>query len=481
MYNKIYGTKSTKQFYHYIPKNSSLSNEKRSYSSKYEIKSAKSPEKKGLRTIEIPKTLTNSRSFTSNDKSTFGSKIREKKNYIYYVSGVGYVNSKEESKLKKKPISSKKPTSPKTISTKTILPKNISQKPIPKTKTQLLKAVKKNENEDSFVQRKKLIDNYQYHEIKNIKKGNKESNVIHKRLAQPFEYIEQIKNNKNTPNIINQKKFSIYDAYKKSNLKNSISTRNINNSYNSYNNYNNQIRLKNYPSYQNLKSSKKYIAKDINEKTTIFTPKNKQKEKKVTYYLPQSQKKSLRYKNLYNNINSAPMHEVTPQELLNNNKEHGLLPPPDEKYEEDLYSTISNNNNISNEQIYQQEKITPKQSKIKSIYKSKNFFQQQGSYYCPNDNILQYPFQNISLDDVDNFKYYESKNVTNKNDGSITLLHKRGKKSPEFKTEVFTKYYGPIGIVKNQSNYYSYYDNDDINPKGDYPFQVKVVNKKFKY
>ena len=105
-------------------------------------------------------------------KYEYASKLREKRNYVYYVSGVGYVTKEEEPE----------PPKPKPIS----IPKVV------------------NKEEEAFIERKKIIDNYQYHETKDLSNANKTSNVFHKRLAQPFEVTQQVKVKKIVPHIEQQ-------------------------------------------------------------------------------------------------------------------------------------------------------------------------------------------------------------------------------------------------------------------------------------
>ena len=116
------------------------------------------------------------RSASQSEKYEYSSKLREKKNYVYYVSGVGYVTKEEEEK-----------------------PKPVVKK-----------------EEEHYIERKHIIDNYQYHETKNIKKANKTSNVFHKRLAQPFEVTEQIKTTKKIPEFSDDNE--IYEVPVKKNV-----------------------------------------------------------------------------------------------------------------------------------------------------------------------------------------------------------------------------------------------------------------------
>ena len=112
------------------------------------------------------------RSFSAKQKYSYAGRVREKNNYIFYVSGIGYVD-KDGNPQKKENNEIKE--------TKVI--KNISKpkpKPRPKPETVIIKETKK----DTGV--RELIDNYQYHETKNIKKQNKKSVVSHVRLSEPF-------------------------------------------------------------------------------------------------------------------------------------------------------------------------------------------------------------------------------------------------------------------------------------------------------
>ena len=126
-------------------------------------------------------------SFSAKQKYSYSGKVSEKNNYVYYVSGVGYVSKNEENKTDKNIIKNKtiKPAPPKTI-------------PKPVSKPNQIKIQQKKVTE---VDRKQIVDNYQYHETKDIKKENKKSTVNHQRLCEPF-YSET--------NTRNSKKFSSY-------------------------------------------------------------------------------------------------------------------------------------------------------------------------------------------------------------------------------------------------------------------------------
>ena len=103
------------------------------------------------------------------EKYAYSGKVKEKENYLYYVSGIGYV-------------------------TKDGLPaKDNKPKEIKATKTQPKPARVVGERVTIVIQNKKkereggdLVENFQYYESKDIDKNNKESIVVHKRKGDPF-------------------------------------------------------------------------------------------------------------------------------------------------------------------------------------------------------------------------------------------------------------------------------------------------------
>ena len=116
-------------------------------------------------------TSNNNRSYSSKEKFSYAGTMREKNNYVYYVSGVGFVNKNDDTKnnnQEKKEIKviKKNPKPP--------------MKPRPRPETIVISQKK----EDTGI--KELVDNYQYHETKNLKQKNKKSLVTHTRLSDPF-------------------------------------------------------------------------------------------------------------------------------------------------------------------------------------------------------------------------------------------------------------------------------------------------------
>ena len=270
--------------------NYNLRNNTSNYSSDRELRMSSKQQAK--------QSLKNSRSFSKkSQKYEYGSKIREKRNYVYYVSGVGYVTKNDEQK-------------------KNLIKPNIIE--IPKTEKPkvVLKTVAKND-EDNFVQIKKVIDNYQYHETKNIKKGKKKSNVFHQRLSKPFEYMEQIRSKKSTP----------------------YSTLQINTEYSddennelSYNR-NNSYYLKTNPSYQesNYRNSK-YIVHNKRIQTPVSILKNRYQNENII------QPKEFKYEEVYENKeNNFPKFESKYQTINYERSENN--------YNKENYGYKSNINN----------------------------------------------------------------------------------------------------------------------------------------
>ena len=110
------------------------------------------------------------RSFSSKEKYTYSGRVKEKNNYVYYVSGVGYVNKKGEKKPDNK------------IKTEIKVIKN--KPPLPISRPRRERIIINSKKEQSGT--RGLIDNYNYHETKDIKKEKKRSIVSHQRLSEPI-------------------------------------------------------------------------------------------------------------------------------------------------------------------------------------------------------------------------------------------------------------------------------------------------------
>jgi len=108
-------------------------------------------------------------SFSNKQQYSLAGTNHGKNNYTYYVSGIGYVNKNEENKNDKK-VTKSKPS---------------IQNPVPKP-TSKPNQIKIQQKRVTEVDRKDLLDNYQYHETKNIKKEDKKTLVTHTRLGESF-------------------------------------------------------------------------------------------------------------------------------------------------------------------------------------------------------------------------------------------------------------------------------------------------------
>ena len=131
--------------------------------------------KKSLNSInphikEIPLSKTGQK-----EKYMYAGKLKEKDNYLYYVSGIGYVN--------KDGVPVKQDNKPKEI-------KVISNKPKPTREVGQRVTIT---IQNTRPERKggELIENFEYHETKEFGKNNKESIVVHRRLGDP--YYQEIK------------------------------------------------------------------------------------------------------------------------------------------------------------------------------------------------------------------------------------------------------------------------------------------------
>ena len=129
------------------------------------------------------------RSFSNKQKYSFGGRIREKNNYVYYASGIGYVNKNGERQQEKR------------------------EKHVIKQRPKPIVIQSKNDEKEEITE---LIDNYQYHETKDIKKKNKETTVTHLRLCEPFYHTRSSRS---------RKRYSSYTELPRENKKGSLSRR----------------------------------------------------------------------------------------------------------------------------------------------------------------------------------------------------------------------------------------------------------------
>ena len=104
------------------------------------------------------------------EKIVYKGKLKEKSNYLYYVSGIGYVD--------KDGVPAKKDNKPKEIIVTKKKPKPVRE--VGKRVTITIQNVRPERKGGE------LIENFNYYESKNIDERNRESIVIHRRLGDPF-------------------------------------------------------------------------------------------------------------------------------------------------------------------------------------------------------------------------------------------------------------------------------------------------------
>ena len=109
------------------------------------------------------------------DQYSYAGKVKEKNNYMYYVSGIGYVTKEEAEEANQV----KKET--KVYQSNYSKSKSVPKPIIINERNHIRIESKRKEKKDG-----KLVDNYEYYESKDIKNKDKDTIVIHRRLGDPF-------------------------------------------------------------------------------------------------------------------------------------------------------------------------------------------------------------------------------------------------------------------------------------------------------
>ena len=179
------------------------------------------------------------------EKFDYGEKIKEKENYVLYVAGQGQ-EKKEIEEIEE-------------------LPSN-------------------GDKNERIVEQKQIIDNYQYHETKEIKKKHsRNSQTQHKRLCDPFERIKYKKYSSytseprkggykviRTTNIVDKNDYSMdYLHTNKNNLKKNLSSLTVKTQRSPY-----SRRVDNYSNMSNSSSTNE-SNKDSNRGTNLITINNR--------------------------------------------------------------------------------------------------------------------------------------------------------------------------------------------------------------
>ena len=353
------------------------------------------------------------------EKYMYSGKLKEKENYLYYVSGIGYVN--------KDGVPTKPDNKPKEI-------KVLSNKPKPVREVgQRVTIILQNTRPE----RKggELVDNFEYHETKDLGKHNKESLVVHRRLGDPF--YQNIKGGRSSSYTQVHRSKNILD-----NKDTTIKTKTIQTTTTQRKQYEN----KTYNTTSNVKQDSKYNrpGNQSSYQRTI-----KVEEKKRTIVSNPRIEKNFAEANKRRNASQEPKKyepkKYEPKKYVQTQKKYQektdetskrktqtqtqprIQPKPTENkkvFDTNKYNTnrpnMRNNMNNINQSTYQ--KKTEETQKTEFSQENNNLLNDPN--YCPihgyhgQGNVNSAINANVNVnasygtEDIDNYRFYESKNVT---------------------------------------------------------------------
>lgn len=305
------------------------------------------------------------------DKYTYSGKLKEKSNYLYYVSGIGYVTKEG-------------------VPAKDNKPKEVK---VMKQKPQPARVVK--ERVTIVIQNKRpekkggdLVENFQYYESKDLGKNNKESIVVHKRKGDPFYQS------------IHGKRSSSYTHAERSRAsieKTEIQSRTIETKTTTQRN---QYQNKTYNTTKKAQTG----AGRGNRKNESSYQRTINVEERKRNIIPKT-----RFEKTYTEINKR----------TTSGEQKKYVPPP-KKYQEKTDESYKrktqtqNNQKVVDTEKYkrnvEQNKYQQKTEETQQTRVSQDQNMLNDPNYCP---IHGYHGQS-SIDDIDNYKFYESKSVTTK-------------------------------------------------------------------
>ena len=305
------------------------------------------------------------------DKYTYSGKLKEKSNYLYYVSGIGYVTKEG-------------------VPAKDNKPKEVK---VMKQKPQPARVVK--ERVTIVIQNKRpekkggdLVENFQYYESKDLGKNNKESIVVHKRKGDPFYQS------------IHGKRSSSYTHAERSRAsieKTEIQSRTIETKKTTQRN---QYQNKTYNTTKTAQTG----AGRGNRKNESSYQRTINVEERKRNIIPKT-----RFEKTYTEINKR----------TTSGEQKKYVPPP-KKYQEKTDESYKrktqtqNNQKVVDTEKYkrnvEQNKYQQKTEETQQTRVSQDQNMLNDPNYCP---IHGYHGQG-SIDDIDNYKFYESKSVTTK-------------------------------------------------------------------
>lgn len=287
------------------------------------------------------------------EKIVYKGKLKEKSNYLYYVSGIGYVD--------KDGVPAKKDNKPKEIVVTKKKPKPVRE--VGKRVTITIQNVRPERKGGE------LIENFNYYESKNIDERNRESIVIHRRLGDPFyQAIGQGRRSSYNPGHRGR---YVLDKEEIGTKVDTSKTRTIETKTTQRNRFEN----KTYNTTQATRQTNQ-SGTGRNVRKTVETKTVKVEERK-------------------RNIDSNNNRRQKPTESGS---------APQKVYDTEKYKR---NDNQDKYQKKAEEAQKTLESQEENIITEPN--------YCP---IHGYKGMNISYDEIDNYKFYESKHVTKRIDNA---------------------------------------------------------------
>ena len=360
---------------------------------------------------------TRSHSTGNKEKFTYAGTVKEKENYMYYVSGVGYVTKEEAKKVEQEKAKSKPKPQPIMRSERTTI-RIVTKKP------------EKKEGEK--------VENYEYHESKEVIDSKMDSLVIHRR-GDPFYQI-----------IGGKKKFSSYTsgARGKSNRiddlsKDKTSTLKTDKYKTKTENKRTIIQTGKYKST----STNKYQTKTQSITSAKGSQNSTKDKKKVPSKYTSTYQKTTKVEVSRKKYEPKAKYEKNFTEGNRGAKSSGMrnknLPPSTKKYEEKTEDSYKKGKGPNNLNLNQKEFDTEKYKKeLEEEQKNKDglngpdrFLQpseeNQGmddANYCPihglkghgnlgregEMEIREENNQGVNPEFIDNYRFYESQKVTRK-------------------------------------------------------------------
>ena len=307
------------------------------------------------------------------DKYTYSGKLKEKSNYLYYVSGIGYVTKEGV------PAKDNKPKEVKVM----------KQKPQPtrqvKERVTIVIQNKRPEKKGGD-----LVENFQYYESKDLGKNNKESIVVHKRKGDPF--YQSIHGQRSSSYTHGERSRATIE-------KAEIQSRTIETKTTiQRNQYQNKT-------YNTTKTTQKGAARGNRKNNESSYQRTINVEERKRNIIPKT-----RFEKTYTETNTRRTTSVGQKKYV----------PPPKKYQEKTDESYKrktqtqNNQKVVDTEKYkrnvEQNKYQQKTEETQQTRVSQDQNMLNDPNYCP---IHGYHGQG-SIDDIDNYKFYESKSVTTK-------------------------------------------------------------------